>query len=83
MMNTLRKALGIGWIILGPVVLYYLVRTGISEIARKPGAETKIQWGVFIGIFIPIVFGLVLFGYYSLRGEYSTETGSGLPQNDR
>jgi hypothetical protein len=80
-MNTLRKILGVLWIILGPVVLYYLVKTGMAEIAKRPGADTRIQWGVFIGIFIPIVIGLVLFGYYSLKGEYTTEAGSGLPDD--
>lgn len=69
-MNIVKRALGIVWIIMGPVVLFWLIRTGMSEIARKPVIDTKIQWGVFIGIFIPIVVGLVLFGYYSLKGEY-------------
>ena len=69
-MNTLKRLLGIVWIILGPVVLFWLIKTGASEIAKKPIIDTKIQWGVFIGIFIPIVVGLVLFGYYSLKGEY-------------
>ncbi|HEY6902045.1 MAG TPA: hypothetical protein VI233_15420 [Puia sp.] len=69
-MNIVRRILGIVWIIMGPVILYWLIRTGVAEIAKKPIIDTKIQWGVFIGIFIPIVVGLVLFGYYSLKGEY-------------
>ena len=62
--------MGVVWIALGPVVLYWLIKTGAAEIAKKPVIDTKIQWGIFIGIFIPIVIGLVLFGYYSLKGEY-------------
>ena len=73
-MNTLKRLLGIVWIALGPLVLYWLVRTGLAEIAKNPVINTKIQWTVFIVIFIPIVAGLVLFGYYSLRGEYDSET---------
>ena len=69
-MNTIKRALGIVWIILGPVVLFYLVRTAAAEIAKKPGMDTRIQWGVFIVVFIPIAVGLVLFGYYALKGEY-------------
>jgi predicted Na+-dependent transporter len=69
-MNLLKRALGIVWIVLGPVILYWLIRTGAAEIAKNPASNTKIQWGVFIVIFIPIVVGLVLFGYYSLKGEY-------------
>jgi hypothetical protein len=72
-MNLLKKVLGIVWIALGPLMLYYLIRTGASEIARKPAANTKIQWGVFIGIFIPIAVGIVLFGYYAWKGEYDGE----------
>jgi hypothetical protein len=74
-MNNLKKALGIVWIILGPLVLFYLIRTGASEIAKKPGTDTKIQWGVFIAVFIPIAIGMVLFGYYALKGEYDSMDG--------
>ena len=69
-MNTIKRALGIVWIILGPLILFYLVKTAAAEIAKKPVLDTRIQWGVFIVIFIPIAIGLVLFGYYALRGEY-------------
>jgi hypothetical protein len=72
-MNLLKRAFGIVWIALGPLMLYYLIRTGAAEIAKKPVIDTKIQWGVFIGIFIPIAVGIVLFGYYALKGEYGAE----------
>jgi hypothetical protein len=32
--------------------------------------DTKIQWGVFVVVFIPIAFGMMIFGYYATRGEY-------------
>jgi len=69
-MNTIKRILGIVWIILGPLILFYLVKTAAAEIAKKPVLDTRIQWGVFIVIFIPIAIGLVLFGYYALKGEY-------------
>jgi len=69
-MNTIKKALGIVWIILGPLVLFFLIRTAAAEIARKPVLDTRIEWTVFIVVFIPIAAGLVLFGYYALKGEY-------------
>jgi len=69
-MNILKRALGVVWIILGPLVLFYLIRTGAAEIAKNPVTNTKVQWFVFIGIFIPISIGLILFGYYALKGEY-------------
>ncbi len=71
-MNTLKRILGLVWMILAPVAIYYLVITGASEISKKPVIDTKIQWGVFIGIFIPIAIGFVIFGYYAFRGEYDS-----------
>jgi hypothetical protein len=69
-MNTLKRWMGVIWILLGPIAIYYLITTAASEIAKKPVINTKIQWGVFVVIFIPIAIGLVIFGYYALKGEY-------------
>ena len=69
-MNTLKKILGIVWMALGPLTLFFLIRTAIAEIVKKPVLNTGIQWGIFVLIFIPIAVGLVLFGYYALKGEY-------------
>ena len=69
-MKKIRRFAGIIWILLGPAALWYLVKTAALEISRKPVLDTKIQWGVFIAIFIPIAVGMVLFGYYALKGEY-------------
>jgi hypothetical protein len=74
-MDTVKKILGIVWIVLGPVLLFFLIKTGMGEIAKAEAAQksvldTKIQWGVFIVVFVPIVVGFVLFGYYALMGEY-------------
>lgn len=67
---SLRRMLGIVWMALGPVFLYFLVGTGFSEMARNPSLDTRIQWSVFIVIFIPIAIGLAIFGYYAYKGEY-------------
>jgi hypothetical protein len=32
--------------------------------------DTRIQWGVFIIIFIPIAIGLMIFGWYAWKGYY-------------
>ena len=69
-MNTVKKFAGIIWIALGPAAIWYLLKTAAAEISKKPLIDTKIQWAVFIIVFIPIAMGMVLFGYYALKGEY-------------
>ncbi len=69
-MDSIKKAAGIIWILLGPLSIYYLVKTAAGEIAKKPVIDTRIQWIVFVVIFIPIAIGIMIFGYYALKGEY-------------
>jgi purine-cytosine permease-like protein len=69
---------GVLWIVLGPLAIYYLVKTGANEINKKPVIETKIQWIVFIVVFIPIAIGIMIFGYYAIKGEYDH-----LPQSSK
>ncbi len=40
------------------------------KLQKKPVIDTKIQWIVFMVIFIPIAIGLMIFGWYALKGEY-------------
>ena len=69
-MNQIKRYLGILWSATGPVALYYLIETAMSEIAKKPVIDTKIQWGVFVAVFLPIAVGMTIFGYYAMKGEY-------------
>ena len=69
-MNTVKRFAGILWIIIGPLAIYYLINTALQEIAKKPVIDTKIQWAVFVIIFIPIAIGIMIFGWYALKGEY-------------
>ena len=75
-MNLLKRIAGIIWIAAGPAALYYLVRTAASEISKKPLIDTKIQWGIFVGVFIPIAIGIMIFGFYAVKGEYDRLPGS-------
>ncbi len=69
-MNNIKKYSGIIWVLLGPVAMFYLIRMALQDISVKQSLDTKIQWGVFIGVFIPIAIGMVIFGWYALKGEY-------------
>jgi hypothetical protein len=71
-MNALKKYLGIVWMLLAPIVLFYLVNTAWHQISLHPVIDTKIQWGVFIVVFIPIAIGLVIFGWYAWKEEYKS-----------
>jgi purine-cytosine permease-like protein len=69
-MNNIKRFAGVLWILIGPLAIYYLINTAISEIAKKPVIEIKVQWIVFVVVFIPIAIGLMIFGFYALKGEY-------------
>jgi len=69
-MNTIKRIAGILWIILGPLAIFYLIKTAAEEIEKKPVIDTKIQWIVFVVIFIPIAIGFMIFGWYAFKGEY-------------
>jgi len=77
-MNAIKKLAGVLWIIAGPLAIFYLVKTAAGEISKKPVIDTKIQWGVFIVVFLPIAIGFMIFGYYALKGEYTR-----LPENSK
>jgi predicted DNA repair protein MutK len=69
-MNTIKRFAGIIWMALGPITCYFLISTAVSEIAKKPVIDTKIQWGVFVLVLIPIAIGIMIFGWYAFKGEY-------------
>jgi hypothetical protein len=69
-MNVIKKIFGVVCILAAPYAIYFLISTAISEIEKKPVIDTKVQWVVFIVVFIPIAIGLILFGLYALKGEY-------------
>lgn len=73
-MNALKKALGLVWIILGPISIIFLFIQAFEKIGlAEEGVHktnTALQWGIILFIFIPICAGIVIFGYYALKGEY-------------
>lgn len=69
-MNLIKKYLGLVWMLLAPVSLYFLVKTALHQVSLHPVTDTKIQWGVFVVVFIPIAIGLVIFGWYAWKEEY-------------
>ena len=70
-MNTVKKIMGFVWIVLAPVVIYFLVKSAVHNIGNgTKDINQPIPWIIIIGIFTPIAFGLMIFGYYAFKGEY-------------
>lgn len=69
-MNAIKKYSGIIWILMGPLAIWWLIKTALIQVAKNPIIDTKIQWGIFVIVFIPIAIGIVIFGWYALKGEY-------------
>jgi hypothetical protein len=73
-MNTIKKLLGIIWMLLGPALVIFMCWQAADKITLATAGVTKIntmlQWGIILLVFIPICAGLVLFGYYAFKGDY-------------
>jgi len=73
-MNSVKKLLGIVWIALGPIIILFLIMQAIAKISVAAEGiartNTTLQWSIIILIFIPICAGLMIFGFYALKGEY-------------
>ena len=72
-MNNIKKLMGFFWMILAPAVIYLLVSGAVHNInpVGTKDINKPIPWIIIITIFTPIAIGLMIFGYYSVKGEYS------------
>ena len=74
-MNSLKKYLGIIWITLGLVIVYFgLTVLGIPKLVS--GKQEDLVFGIIICfILLPVVAGgLFIFGKYSMQGEYEDKS---------
>jgi len=70
-MNTVRRYLGIVWIVLALAAGYYLIINQAIPKFFSPKPEDRIPAIIYAFILTPIIVGgLSIFGYYSLTGEY-------------
>jgi hypothetical protein len=73
--NQLKRWLGIVWILVGLVAAWFgIFKMGIPKIMT--GTQEDIVFGIIMMLIITPVaaIGLILFGKYSLQGEYDDET---------
>ena len=71
-MNLFKRYFGLIFLVLAPFIIYELVNGALSNI--KAGGTKEINnpviWIIIIVIFLPIIVGLVIFGWYAYRGEF-------------
>lgn len=77
-MNAIKKLLGLLWMIIAPlsVLLMFMQAAEKIKLASEGVARTNtaLQWGIILLIFIPVSIGMIIFGYYSFKGEYNNKT---------
>ena len=73
-MDSVKKILGIVWLLLAVVVAYYgLSVFGIPKIMSDKQEDNVFGWIILV-ILVPIIVGgLAVFWWYSFKGEYSDE----------
>jgi hypothetical protein len=73
-MNALKKVIGLACIVVGLVAEYFLINAIIKGDLIKNPEENTIFALTVIPVSIPVLLGgLLLFGYYALKGEYDTK----------
>lgn len=71
-MNSVKRILGVVWLLLAPVVIFFLLQGAIMHIdpAGTKDINNPVIWIIIIAIFLPIAIGLMVFGLYAIKGEY-------------
>lgn len=71
-MNQLKRLLGILWMVMAPVLFILLIKSAVHNIDPNGTKDINkpLPWIIIIGIYTPIVIGLMIFGWYAFKGEY-------------
>jgi predicted cobalt transporter CbtA len=71
-MNSVKKILGIVWMLAGPAIVCLLLNGAVTNIDSegKKDINNPVIWIIIIAIFTPIAVGLMIFGWYAFKGEY-------------
>lgn len=72
-MNAIKKYLGIIWMLLSPAIIIFLFWQAADKIGKASEAtkaNITLQWSIILIIFLPICVGLLIFGYYAIKGYY-------------
>ena len=74
-LNKIKRALGLIWMILGPLAIIALVVGAFQFVDPTSKSENAqpLPWIIMITIFTPVAIGLCIFGWYAWKGEYDGE----------
>ena len=72
-MITLKRYLGIFWMLLGPLAIIFLLKSAFDNIdlAGTNDINKPLPWVIIISVFTPVAIGLTIFGWYSWKGEFN------------
>ncbi len=74
-MNTIKKVVGVVLLLLAPALVSLMIWQAIDKIGKAAEGTARtnltLQWGIILFIFIPISLGMMVFGWYALKGEYN------------
>ena len=72
-MNSLKKYLGILWMVLAPAIIIFLFSQAVDKIGKATDltrANVTLQWSIILIIFLPICIGFFIFGNYAFKNYY-------------
>ena len=70
-MNSIKRMAGIVWMLAAVVAIWFLfTRAGAELSAEKVTPDKKIFWYSILPVYVPLMLGLALFGWFALKGEY-------------
>lgn len=77
-MNQLKKIVGLLLLVVAPVLVAFLIWQAIDKVSKAAEGVARtnltLQWGIILFIFLPISIGMMVFGWYALKGEYQQLT---------
>ena len=69
--GAVKRIMGFVWMIIAPVIIFFLISGAVNNIGNGSKDINKpIPWIIIITIFTPIAAGLMIFGWYAIKGEY-------------
>ena len=76
-MDTVKKNLGLIWMLLAPIIVALMCWQAYDKISLATQAtktNAALQWAIILLVFVPICAGFFIFGMYSFKGYYGSNS---------